>query len=121
MPGRAQGAAGTLAVVPQPDTGVVALAPTLPLHMDGTTLVQSLHLLCPQVHAEGLGNVGARSRAVPAMQHGAGEQAPALRRQRQAARVAPGDFGPRQDVSRRSPHFGFLKEVVGGRTPLWSS
>lgn len=119
-PGRAQEAVGTLAVVPQPDAGVAALAPVLPLHADEMTRIQSFHLLYPRVHAEQPG-ADPRRGVLPAMPSGPGEEAPALLRRRQAARPASGDFGPRQDVSHRPPHFGFFNEIVRERRPSWSS
>lgn len=50
-----QEAEGTLAIVPQPDTGVAALTSILPLHADQMALVQSFHLLYRRAHAELLG------------------------------------------------------------------
>lgn len=110
-PGRAEEAAGTLAVVPQPDAGVAALAPVLPLHADEMTCIQSFHLLYPRGHAERPGGADPRSSVPPVMPSGPGQRAPALW---QAASPPSGDFGPRQDVSHRPPHVGSLPRSSEG-------
>lgn len=55
--GGGQEAEGTLAVVPQPDTGIAAITSILPLHAYEMALVQNFHLLYLRAHAELLGGV----------------------------------------------------------------
>lgn len=99
QPARSSGgqeAEGTLAVVPQPDAGVAALASVLPLHADEMTLVQSFHLPYARAHAELLGGVQHADKAECSQGVGSRSSAP-------AAGNTPGLQGLRSSADREPP------------------